>query len=157
LISPSRIEGPQRFPFIASRSTQDVTHVTVHRSVAGIRDGAFYGCHHLKSVLLHPGLLKIGARAFASSRYNDGCSSLERIRILSSVVEIGDGAFVNFGFFEWWWSCFETALTGRPSLAHTSTAAAAAPAWEVERNRVPFCTSLGDLLTMVAVRIVMLI
>ncbi|EAX95986.1 surface antigen Bsp, putative [Trichomonas vaginalis G3] len=58
--------------------------------VVSIEDSAFIGCTHLESILLpEKSLFKIGQSSF------EGCINLRHITIPSSIVSIGENAFLN--------------------------------------------------------------
>lgn len=73
----------------AFSSDPDITGVTIPACVESIGEGAFLGCHELKSVKLEDGVKSIGIWAF------DGCTSLTDITIPASVTSIGFRAFVD--------------------------------------------------------------
>ena len=66
---------------------RNVTIVRFHPSVTEVENKAFQHCKHLRKIVFHEGLQKIGEATFAS------CTSLSRIKFPSTVTEVGYAAF----------------------------------------------------------------
>ena len=81
-------------------------------AVTGIGDGAFYGCSHIRTIILSESIRTIGKNAFRDCYYLESinlpndlteiseglfyeCSNLSNVNIPASVTHIGNGAFYN--------------------------------------------------------------
>jgi hypothetical protein len=67
--------GEDIFVYTGGRAPQHVVNAIIDESVEEIDDGAFRYNEHLKSVMCHDGLLKVGKWAFQS------CRSLQRVKM----------------------------------------------------------------------------
>jgi hypothetical protein len=73
--------------FVHGVKPEDVTHVRTHFSIRAIKDGAFYGCKQLVTVISNNGFEVIGIESFYS------CKLLQQLKITNDVKAIKDRAF----------------------------------------------------------------
>ncbi len=80
--------GNDIFVYTGGQAPRNVVNAIIDESVEEIDDDAFSYNEHLKSVVCHDGVLKVGFGAFTS------CSSLQRVK-MPGVKIIEDGAFFD--------------------------------------------------------------
>ncbi len=80
-------DGMEIIGYYAFSGCQNLTSVSIPRSIVFIEDGAFQGCESLTEISLPEGVIRIGMMVFGN------CTSLAKVNIPDGVTVIADSTF----------------------------------------------------------------